>query len=170
MMSDGHRTALEMAVREAREAEAAAGERQPDMFALGQAVDTVPSARRGPGRPPGARNLSTLTAAKFYMAEHGDPLRRGVQIAALPILANGVLDGLAQRLGCSRHDAAKWWAGVFAATLPFVHQRLGQLEVKPAGAPGSGDPVVWSFSDTGEIVDVSPEPAPTANGDDRSDG
>jgi hypothetical protein len=114
-------------------------------------------ARRGPGRPPGSRNLSTLTAAKYYMAEHGDPLRRGVHIAALPILASGVLEGLAARLGCTCVDDAKWWSGVYSATLPFIRQRLGQLEVKPIGAPGAGNPVAWSFSEGGEIVDMLPE-------------
>jgi hypothetical protein len=99
-------------VSEAREAEAAAGDRQADLFGLESFLEARPGstavARRGPGRPPGSRNLSTLTMAKVYMAEHGDPLRRGVQIAAMPILAHGVLEGLAQRLQCTRFDAAKW--------------------------------------------------------------
>jgi hypothetical protein len=99
------------------------------------------------------------------MAENGDPLRRGVHIAALPILAEGVLEGLAKRLGCERHDAAKWWLGVYSATLPFIHQRLGQLEVRPPGAPGVGNPVVWSFSDSGEVVDMVPAENPEISGE-----
>jgi hypothetical protein len=129
-------------------------ERQGNLFDLEQALQ--PSAPRGRGRSPGSRNLTTLTMAKIYMAQEGDPLRRGVRIAALPILEVGVIEGLASRLGCSKFDAAKWWAGVYASTLPFIHQRLGQLEVKPAGAPGSGNPVGWSF-DSGQIVDMVPE-------------
>jgi hypothetical protein len=137
----------------ARQREIARADRQGNLFELEQSLDPP---RRGPGRPPGARSWTTLSMAKVYMAEEGDPLRRGVRIAALPILANGVLEGLAERLGCSRFDAAKWWAGVYASTLPFIHQRLGQLEVKPAGAPGSNNPVGWSF-DSGQIVDMVPE-------------
>jgi hypothetical protein len=86
------------------------------------------------------------------MQRHGDPLERGIAVASLPVLAKGVLDGLAERLGCTRHEAAKWWASVYSATLPFVHQRLATLTVKPEGAPG-GEPVRWTFSE--EFVDVS---------------
>jgi hypothetical protein len=116
-------------------------------------------ARRGPGRPPGARNRRTDEAARIYMAEFGDPLRRAVAISAMPILAPGVLPELAKVLGCDRITAAKWWTSTLAATLPFIHQRLATLEIKPAGSPEGGEPVRWEFSDgeqlAAEIVAVT---------------
>ena len=156
----GHKIALEEAVAIARAEEAACGPAQTDLFggpngsASGQPVLPVPSSdgSRRMGRPPGSRNLRTDQAARWYMQRHGDPLERGIAVASLPVLAKGVLDGLAERLGCTRHEAAKWWASVYSATLPFVHQRLATLTVKPEGAPG-GEPVRWTFSE--EFVDVS---------------
>ena len=75
-------------------------------------------ASRGPGRPPGARNRRTDEAARIYMSEFGDPLRRGVAISALPILAPDVLEGLAKRLDCSKIEAAKRWAGMSRSARP----------------------------------------------------
>lgn len=164
MSGDGHKTALEEAVASARAEEAARGPAQSDLFILDE--DLVPAlpaptpielgangSKRG--RPAGARNLRTDQAARWYMSRHGDPLERGVAISALPVLAAGVLEGLASRLGCSRHDAAKWWASVYSATLPFIHQRLSQLQVRDAGSPGSGQPILWTFSSVEELIDVS---------------
>lgn len=160
----GAKTALEEAVSEARQQELQARTRQLGLFeADGEADGEEPAvgglARRGPGRPPGARGRRTDEAARIYMAEFGDPLRRGVAISALPILSAGVLEGLSKILGCDRHDAAKWWSSIYSATLPFIHQRLATLTVKPEGAPG-GQPVRWTFSDDGqvdgEVVEMTP--------------
>ena len=165
MGGDGHKTALEEAVAAARAEEAARGPDQSDLFLLDENLVPVlpapPPVELGAngskrGRPPGARNLRTDQASRWYMARHGDPLERGIAISALPVLAAGVLEGLAARLGCSRHDAAKFWVSVYTATLPFIHQRLASLEVKQQGSLGSGDPVMWTFSDDGELVDVTP--------------
>jgi hypothetical protein len=59
-----------------------------------------------------------------------------------------VLGKLAQVLGMTRPDAAKWWAGIYAATLPYIHQRLATLTVKPEGSP-DGEPVAlpWSYAE-----------------------
>jgi hypothetical protein len=163
----GSKTALDEAVAAYRDRElaelpaqlslfdasaSAGGEASAEASAPGGAV--VP---RGPGRPPGARNRRTDEAARIYMSEFGDPLRRGVQLAALPLLAPGVVEGLSQRLNCSRLEAARWWASIYSATLPFLHQRLATLEVKPAGSPDGNDPVSWAFSD-GELIDASADP------------
>jgi hypothetical protein len=168
MTTGGYKTALELALAEAREAELAAetqgelfaapAETQQDLFqvagAPAQAVE-----RRGPGRPLGSRSRTTIEAGKYYMRRYGDPLERAVAIAAMPVLAPGVLEGLAQRLQCSRHDAAKWWAGNRDAVLPYLHTRLSSVELRPPGAPG-GEVVSWTFADDGELVDVTP-PNPT---------
>jgi hypothetical protein len=95
------------------------------------------------GRPPGSRNKRTDELSRWYIAQCGrrDPLRRGIEIAGLPILAPGVLAGLARELEMSKADAARFWAGVLAAVLPYCHQKLSQLTVLPAGTPGFGQPI-----------------------------
>jgi hypothetical protein len=111
---------------------------------------TVVNVHRAPGRPQGARNKRTDEAARFYMQRFGDPLSRGVEIAAIPILAQNdhVLSELSKVLGMSRADAAKWWAGIYAATLPYIRQRLATLTVKPEGSPdGEPIPLPWSYTE-----------------------
>jgi hypothetical protein len=92
-------------------------------------VSVVNGGSRGPGRPVGARNKRTDEAARFYMSRFGDPLARGVEIAAIPILAQDgrVLRELAGVLGMTRSDAAKWWASIYAATLPAMFHSLSYL-------------------------------------------
>jgi hypothetical protein len=165
----GAKTALDAAVAEARQRELQAGPAQLGLFEAGGAPTTDRGGAEGGenerpeggqavarrmGRPPGARNRRTDEAARIYMAEFGDPLRRGVAISALPILADGVLEGLARRLGCSRLEAARWWSAIYSATMPFIHTRLAALEIKPAGSPDA-DPVQWSFSDEGDLIDLA---------------
>ena len=106
------------------------------------------------GRRPGSRNRRTDQLAAWYIQRNDgrDPLERGVEISGLPILARGVLEGLAERLGCTRHEAAKFWASILATTLPFIHQRQAALEVRPSGAPGSGQPILWEMED-GQLID-----------------
>lgn len=168
-MGLGSKTALDEAVAAFRERELAELPTQLSLFDAGAGEASAPAAGeasapagtavapRGPGRPPGARNRRTDEAARIYMAELGDPLRRGVAISSLPLLAPGVVEGLSQRLNCSRLEAARWWASIYSATLPFLHQRLATLEVKPAGSPDGNDPVSWAFSD-GELIDASADP------------
>ena len=160
----GEKTALDVAVAAARQRELAEQPRQLALFhaAPGSTESGSPAAEpgatlasRGPGRPPGARNRRTDEAARIYMSEFGDPLRRGVAISALPILAPDVLEGLARRLACSKIEAAKWWAGIYAATMPYVLTRLATLEVKPAGSLG-GETVPFAFSEAGEIIEIAP--------------
>ena len=109
------------------------------------------------GRRPGARGRRTDELARWYIQRNDgrDPLERGIEISGLPILARGVLEGLAERLGCTRYEAAKFWAGILASTLPFVHQRQAALEVRPNGAPGSNQPILWEMTDDGQLIDIS---------------
>jgi hypothetical protein len=75
---------------------------------------------------------------------------RALVIAAIPILAqNGrVLTELSKVLGMSRPEAAKWWAGIYSATLPNIRQRLATLTVKPEGSPdGEPIPLPWSYAE-----------------------
>jgi hypothetical protein len=114
------------------------------------------------GRPPGARNKRTDEAARLYMQRFGDPLARAIEIAAIPILADGVLAAFAKQIGApSRFEAFKAWASINASAMPFSHQRLtghadfpasyralATLTVKPAGSP-DGEPVelAWSYAE-----------------------
>jgi hypothetical protein len=176
MAPTGHKVALAEAVAEARKQELqhfAELDTQLELFEAGparvSAGDETGSSGSSTtvtriGRPPGARNKRTDKAACFYMVIHGYPLERGVTISSMPVLAPGVLGILSQELGMSRAEAARWWLGVYSATLPFIHQRLATLTVKPPGSP-EGEPVSWTFSGTGELVessefvDVTPNPA-----------
>jgi hypothetical protein len=163
MQGDSHKTALELALEAWREVEQERRAVQGDLFA--DAVENLPEVvagesgsepgHRGPGRPLGARNRRTDELARFYIAQNDgrDPLQRGIEVAGLPILAKGILEGLAERLGMSRADAAKWWAGILSATLPYVAQRQAQLEIRNPGAPGSGQPILWTLTEEGELID-----------------
>jgi|SRR5215831_12851381 len=170
---DSHITALELAVEQydLERGPDLPGD-QLDLFAnkpdasIKAAVETAPvplvtgqQVERRAGRPPGARNKRTDELGRWYIQQNGgrDPLARCVYISGLPILAPGVLDALARTLGMDRADAARWWAGMVTATLPYLHQRLAQLTVLPVGAPGSNQPILWSI-DGGEFVDTSVEP------------
>jgi hypothetical protein len=171
-MADGHKTALELALEAWREVEEerrgvqgdlfdeiAAG--QPQVVASGsepsEAGSEVAEVHRGRGRPLGARNRRTDELSRWYITKNDgrDPLERGIEIAGLPILAKGILEGLAERLGCTRHDAAKFWANILATTLPYTHQRQAAIEVRPPGAPGSGQPILWTLTEEGELIDAT---------------
>lgn len=162
----GHKTALEVALaafEEMRaEREQARAAAQGDLFgteiaaAHGAAPGTAVGPRR-PGRPVGARNRRTDHLVQFYIDRHysgRDPLDMALSVATLPILQPGVLEALAERLYCSRHDAAKFWLGAQSAVLPYTHQRQASLEVRPAGAPGSGEPIPWEDND---VLDLATE-------------
>lgn len=165
LVEKGHRTALELALKafaEVRaERDAAQGElfgEEPDNLSLvaGSGGDGTVADRTRRGRPRGARGRRTDELARWYIAKNDgcDPLERGIEIAGLPILAPGILEGLAERLGCTRHDAAKFWASVLATTLPYTHQRQAAVEVRPSGTPGSGQPILWQMTN-GELIDAT---------------
>jgi hypothetical protein len=160
MTDRGFKAGLAGAVEAARQQELQQLARQLDFFAdpgqagsapPDQSVQDAPGEVAKRGRPMGSRNKRTDAASRFYMSQFGDPLARGAQISALPILAEGVLPELAKVLGCERFEAARWWAGIYAATLPFMHQRLSTLTVRPEGSP-EGEPVSWTFSE--EILEL----------------
>jgi hypothetical protein len=101
------------------------------------------------GRPLGARNKRTDEASWIYMQRSGDLLARAIEIAAMPILADGVLAAFTKQVGApSKFEAFKAWASINASAMPFCHQRLATLTVKPAGSP-DGEPVelAWSYAE-----------------------
>lgn len=169
----GHKTALELALEAWREVQEERRDAVPgnllDDFERGllevpveasaeaSEAGTAVVERRGRGRPIGARNRRTDELSRWYIQRNDrrDPLERGIEIAGLPILAPGILEGLAERLGMTRADAAKFWAGVLSTTLPYVAQRQAAIEVRPPGAPGSGQPILWTLTEEGELIDAT---------------
>jgi hypothetical protein len=132
------------------------------------------------GRRPGVRNKRTDELARWFIAQNDGrhPLARTIEIAGLPILAKGVLEGLAERLQMSRADAAKFWAGMNLGSLPYVAQRQSAVEIRPSGAPGSGQPILWQVTEDGELLDATHDgselrditPTQTVHEDGRKDG
>jgi hypothetical protein len=158
----GHRTALELALEAFVEARAERDAVQGELFGdepenLPMVAERIAADGTHRGRRAGVRNRRTDELSRWYIAKNDgrDPLERGIEVAGLPILAKGVLEGLAERLGCSRHDAAKFWAGILAATLPYTAQRQSAIEVRPSGAPGSGQPILWQVTEGGELIDAT---------------
>jgi hypothetical protein len=116
--------------------------------------------RRGRGRPPGARNRRTDELGRFFVSVAGqgrDPFARLIYIAGLPILEPGVLAELAKTLGMEKESAARWWGTIALGIMPYLHQRLAQLTVLPAGTPGSGQPVLWSVNEN-DNLELAAEP------------
>lgn len=132
----------------------------------------LPAAARR-GRPPGARNLrseryaamlrSELAADPRYAATGGDPLRAATRLAALDVLDEATIAGLAERWGCSRYEAAKLWATVNGEALKYHHQQLPRAVILPLGAPG-GERVLMEID--GEFREV----AAGADRDDDAEG
>ncbi|MGA8758557.1 MAG: hypothetical protein WB611_19995 [Stellaceae bacterium] len=163
------KTALDLALEAWHELEAEReepDEAQGDLFAApSRSLPKVAERNRGPGRPSGARNKRTDQLSRWFIAKHGgrDPLEFMISIGGLPVLSPGVLDGLAKLLGgVTKLDAMKIWISVNSTLLPFIHQRQASIEVRPPGAPGSGQPVFWSVTEDSEIVDITPPPADEA--------
>jgi hypothetical protein len=89
------------ALAEARAAELAEAADQGELFgavAAGRPEGEHAVVSRKSGRPVGSRTTMSLQAVRWYIGKHGDPLEPGIAVAALPILAPGVIEGLSQRL------------------------------------------------------------------------
>jgi hypothetical protein len=102
----------------------------------------------GKGRPRGVHNHKTERWIGYLLKRYPSPLEGAVQLANAPIAE------LAQELRCSPLDAAKLKVQAMAASIPYLHQRLASVELKPPGSP-DGVPVSLPYSD--EIIDVTPE-------------
>jgi hypothetical protein len=108
-----------------------AEEQKPELRALADRLD--PFEHR-------LHRIAPADRVPFYLSCFGDPLARGVQISALPILTEGILHGLARVLGTTKKDAMHWWLGVWTVTMPFLHQPFAAVTVEPAVSP-DGAPV-----------------------------
>ena len=74
--------------------------------------------KRGPGRPPGARNKRTERTVAFLLARHRDPRE------VLLELAEANVADLAALLGCSLYQAAQEKRLAAIGVLPYVAQRM----------------------------------------------
>lgn len=106
------------------------------------------AARRGPGRPKGARNRRTEATLAYLMARHRMPLEGLLAMAEMEV------EELAMRLKCSPLDAWQEKRLCWIAALPYCHQRqplavdvtdrkivhltIVDGEVAPAGADEGG--------------------------------
>lgn len=74
--------------------------------------------RRGPGRPPGARNKRTERTVAFLLSRHRDPREVLIEIAEANV------GDLAALLGCSVFEAAQEKRLAAIGVLPYVAARI----------------------------------------------
>jgi hypothetical protein len=132
----------------------------PDLLGLPQTAGarekTALRSNAGKGRPRGAHNHKTELWIGYLLTRYPSPLEGAVQLANAPIAE------LARDLRCSPLDAAKLKVQAMAASIPYLHQRLASVELKPAGSP-EGTPVFLPYSD--DPIDVTPEDGQATNAD-----
>lgn len=73
--------------------------------------------RRGPGRPPGARNKRTQEWAEYLLSRYASPLEVLMQIA------NARVDDLRKAIGCTSLEALQEKRLAAIAVIPYVHQK-----------------------------------------------
>lgn len=76
-------------------------------------IEALRSPRRvGPGRPPGAKNRSTIEWQRYLLAKYRSPLEVMAEIMSRPV------HDLADEVGCTRYEALK--LQVHAAAASFI--------------------------------------------------
>jgi hypothetical protein len=109
--------------------------------------------RRGPGRPPGARNRRTLDMVAFLETRYASPME------VLAKLANTDTDELARELGCKRLEALQERRHAAVALMPYWHQKM-PMEVDVTGKVINiqfGDLGGGSGPENGPILDIQAE-------------
>jgi hypothetical protein len=114
----GERAALQLVLDQQHE-EADEDDRQFGLFgpALSEAGQAKQLAKRGPGRPPGARNKRTERTVAFLLSRHRDPRQVLLEIAEANVA------DLAALYGCSLFEAGQEKRLAAAAVLPYIAQR-----------------------------------------------
>lgn len=115
----GLKSAVEDAVREQAPAEAAEQLALPALplepsVAVGEDGQEL---RRGPGRPPGARNRSTLAMLEYLQSRYQSPL-----VALAETYSRPVADLVAE-LGCKKLEAVNLQIEAMKASLPYWHAK-----------------------------------------------
>jgi hypothetical protein len=80
----------------------------------------APEGKRGPGRPPGARNKATQEIIDYIGGRYGMPLERVAQLWAMPP------HQLAASLGIKLVEAVELQLRAASAALPYLHQKQPQ--------------------------------------------
>jgi hypothetical protein len=108
----------------------------PDLLGLPRSAaareKTAIRSNAGKGRPRGVHNHKAEYWIGYLLKRYPSPLEGAIQLANAPIAE------LAQELRCSPLDAAKLKVQAMAASIPYLHQRLASVELKPAGSPRRG--------------------------------
>lgn len=121
--------------------------------------DQLPARRRGPGRPPGARNKSTDDWVDFIRARYRSPLEMLAET-----FSRSVVD-LSKELGCTKKDAFALQLQAAKELAPYLHQKMPQAVTVDAKGDftliiegGLGVPAVTAGDDAvvieGEIGEI----------------
>lgn len=78
--------------------------------------------RQGPGRPPGAQNLTTREFRNWLLGKGISPLSSLMRYAIIPP------DMLAAELGCSRVEAFREWRILQTELAPYLHAKLAFVD------------------------------------------
>ena len=128
-MTDDRKSGLQAAVELTREEseppEGAATEQLPlipagELHEGGEPIKRGEARRRGPGRPPGARNKSTDAWRDFILARYQSPL-----IALAETYSRSVVD-LKDELGCSLLEAFQLQQQAAKELAPYLHSKMPQ--------------------------------------------
>lgn len=80
-------------------------------------IIAVANARRGAGRPKGAKNKRTAEWVEYLLGRYRSPLVVLAETYSRPVVE------LARELNCKREDAMKMQISAATALAPFVHQK-----------------------------------------------
>jgi hypothetical protein len=161
-MSDGTKTAVDLAVAQAAEAGEPEGAEQFDLLgmpSLSELQESMVAARRGPGRPKGARNRRTTATVDYLLARHTMPLEGLLSMAEMGV------DELAKRLKCSPLEAWQEKRLCWAAALPYCHQRQaiavdvtshGMVQLVVEASPEVAALINQAGAGEGAIIDMLP--------------
>jgi hypothetical protein len=115
-------------------------------------------ARRGPGRPPGARNRRTDEWVDYLLGRYRSPLVVLAETYSRPV------EVLAAELGCTREDAFKIQIEAASRLAPYLHQKqplavnvnaqgVVQLVIETAAMRGQISGADGEFTIEAEIVE-----------------
>lgn len=102
-------------------------------------IGISPLARRGPGRPVGAKNRRTDLVAQYLVDRFGDPLTASMSVAGMPLRdlvreLRMVASDCGLKLGATVMDIARYQRECRVDALPYIH-------AKRAPETARGDPV-----------------------------
>ncbi|WP_022729764.1 hypothetical protein [Fodinicurvata sediminis] len=83
-----------------------------------EAAGAAPDVRRGPGRPPGAKNRRTEAWTEYLLSQYRSPLVVLAETYSRPVA------DLARELGCKKEDAFRHQIQAAKELAPYVHQKL----------------------------------------------